>query len=81
MGVGHAFNAGRCLIGSTAVNDEKTSCVVPVVGRMDYIQLMLYLTDVDETTHCFSLSPESIDQEILDREPQVERGGICELHG
>lgn len=26
--------------------------------RMDYIQLMVYLSDVNEGTHCFSLSPE-----------------------
>jgi len=49
--------------------------------RTDYIQLMLYLTDVDETTHCFSISPEATDQEILDTEAQLERGGIHDLHG
>ena len=49
--------------------------------RTDYIQLMLYLTNVDETTHCFSISPESIDQEILDKEAQLARGGIHDLHG
>ena len=49
--------------------------------RTDYIQLMLYLTDVDETTHCFSISPESIDQEVLDTEAQLARGGIYDLHG
>jgi hypothetical protein len=49
--------------------------------RMDYIQLMLYLTNVDETTHCFSISPEPTDGEILDRDEHLERGGIHDLHG
>ena len=48
--------------------------------RMDYMQLMLYLTDVDETTHCFSISPESVDNPILDREAQLERDGIVDFH-
>ena len=50
--------------------------------RMDYIQSMVYLTDVDESTHCFSLSPEAIDDEILeDKEAQLERGGGVDIHG
>jgi hypothetical protein len=49
--------------------------------RMDYIQLMVYLADVDETTHCFSISPESIDQDVLDTEAQLEHGGIQDLYG
>ena len=49
--------------------------------RMDYIQLIVYLTDVDESTHCFSLSPESIGQEVLEKEQQLDRGGICDLYG
>lgn len=50
--------------------------------RMDYIQLMVYLTDVDESTHCISFSPESIDQPILkDQKAQLDRGGIYDLHG
>ena len=50
--------------------------------RMDYIQLMVYLSDVDETTHCFSISPESIDDEILmDHQAQFARGGVYDLHG
>jgi hypothetical protein len=49
---------------------------------MDYIQLMLYLTDVDETTHCFSLSPESVDEPILEEAgKQLERGGCFDVHG
>ena len=50
--------------------------------HMDYIQLMLYLTDVDETTHCFSISPESADQPILqDRQAQLARDGQIDIHG
>ena len=49
--------------------------------RMDYIQLMLYLTDVGEDTHCFSISPESVDEPILDRDAQLERGGAIDIHG
>lgn len=50
--------------------------------RMDYIQLMAYFTDVDENTHCFSLSPESVDQPILkDNDEQIARGGVYDLHG
>ncbi len=50
--------------------------------RMDYIQLMAYFTDVDENTHCFSLSPESIDQPVLkDHQEQLARGGVHDLHG
>lgn len=29
--------------------------------HMDYMQLIVYLTDVEETTHCFSILPESIE--------------------
>ena len=50
--------------------------------RMDYLQLIVYLEDVDQATHCFSISPESADQEILAHEDrQLERGGIYDLHG
>ncbi len=50
--------------------------------RMDYIQLMVYLSDVDERTHCFSLSPEALDQAILaDKQAQLARGGVYDLHG
>ncbi|MYA18464.1 MAG: phytanoyl-CoA dioxygenase family protein [Gammaproteobacteria bacterium] len=49
--------------------------------RIDYLQLMVYLTDVDEDTHCFSLSPEAIDEPILkDTKAQLQRG-IYDLHG
>ena len=50
--------------------------------RMDYNQLMVYLTDVDESTHCISFSPESIDEPILeDQQDQLARGGVYDLHG
>jgi hypothetical protein len=50
--------------------------------RMDYIQLMLYLTDVNDSTHCFSISPESVDDPILqDNDEQVQRGGCVDIHG
>lgn len=49
--------------------------------RMDYIQLMVYFTDVDEDTHCCSISPEGIDQPILkENSAQLERG-VYDLHG
>ena len=48
--------------------------------RIGFMQLMLYLTDVDETTHCFSLSPESTEAETLDADAQLERGGIADLY-
>ncbi len=50
--------------------------------RMDYIQLMLYLTDVGPDTHCFSISPESIEDDILqEKKAQLARGGIVDIHG
>jgi hypothetical protein len=48
---------------------------------MDYIQLMLYLSDVDEATHCFSISPEQADGEQRDQQEQLTEGGIVDLHG
>lgn len=49
--------------------------------RLDYIQLMVYLTDVDDNTHCISMSPESVDEPVLrDNAKQLERG-IFDLHG
>ena len=50
--------------------------------RMDYIQLITYFADVDENTHCFSISPESLDDPVLDNhDQQIERGGVYDLHG
>ena len=49
--------------------------------RTQYIHLLVYLADVDETTHCFSLSPEAADAPILEKEEQLARGGVEDLHG
>ncbi|MDA0790016.1 MAG: phytanoyl-CoA dioxygenase family protein [Proteobacteria bacterium] len=50
--------------------------------RMDYMQLMVYLTDVDANTHCLSLSPESLSEPVLrDPSEQLARGGCVDLHG
>ena len=49
--------------------------------RVDYLQLMVYLTDVDEDTHCFSLSPESVDDPILREDGAQLRRGVYDLHG
>ncbi|MCE2460946.1 MAG: phytanoyl-CoA dioxygenase family protein [Pseudomonadales bacterium] len=49
--------------------------------RIDYLQLMVYLTDVDEDTHCFSLSPEPVDQPILREETAQLGRGVYDLHG
>lgn len=49
--------------------------------HLDYPQVIYYLTDVDEGTHCFTISPEPADGEVLDRAGQVERGGTIYFHG
>ncbi len=50
--------------------------------RMDYIQSMVYLTDVGPHTHCFSISPESVTDPVLDQiEAQITRGGIIDVQG
>ena len=49
--------------------------------RMDYIQLMVYLTNVNQETHCFSISPESVNAPILDTVNQLDRNGIVDCHG
>ena len=49
--------------------------------RTAYVHAMVYLTDVDESTHCFSISPETADAPILDKDAQLQRGGIIDLHG
>ena len=49
--------------------------------RMDYIQLMIYLTDVDERSHCFSISPESVDEPILaSHQEQLVRSPAVDIH-
>jgi hypothetical protein len=49
--------------------------------HLDYPQVIYYLTDVDESTHCFTISPEPADGEILDRDAQVARGGAVYFYG
>ena len=49
--------------------------------RLGYIQLMVYLTEASEETHSFALSPEAADEELLDAEAQLARGGTHEVYG
>lgn len=50
--------------------------------RLDYLQLMVFLSDVDESTHCFSISPESTAEPVhVDRQAQLVRGGVHDCHG
>ncbi len=49
--------------------------------RLDYPQIIYYLTDVDETTHCFSISPEPAAGPTLPPQEHLERGGILDFHG
>ena len=49
--------------------------------RLNYIQAMLYLTDVNEETHCFTISPEPADGPILERDEQLAKGGVEYLYG
>lgn len=49
--------------------------------HLDYPQVIYYLTDVDETTHCFTISPEPADGEVLDKEAHLERGGTVYFYG
>lgn len=49
--------------------------------HLDYPQVIYYLNDVDETTHCFTISPEPADGEILDPAEQVEQRGIVHFYG
>jgi hypothetical protein len=50
--------------------------------HLDYPQVIFYLTDVDDGTHCFSISPEPAEGEILnDQTAHLERGGILHFYG
>ena len=49
--------------------------------RLDYVQMIVYLSDVDETTHCLSVSPEAIGDPILDTKRQLARGGRVAIVG
>ncbi len=43
--------------------------------------MIAYLTDVDETTHCFTISPEPAHGPILEQDAHLQRGGTTYLHG
>ncbi len=49
--------------------------------RIGYMRMILYLSDVSAASHCLSISPQSIDEEMVDKEAQLARGGVCDLHG
>jgi hypothetical protein len=49
--------------------------------RLDYPQVILYTTDVDDSTHCFTLSPEPAAGPTLDPQEHLERGGILNFYG
>jgi hypothetical protein len=50
--------------------------------HLDYPQVIYYLNDVNETTHCFTLSPEPAGDEILeDKQAHLERGGVLYFYG
>ncbi|HZP84457.1 MAG TPA: phytanoyl-CoA dioxygenase family protein [Chthonomonadaceae bacterium] len=49
--------------------------------HLDYPQVLYYLTDVDETTHCLTLSPEPAEGEILEPAEQLERRGSVHFYG
>ena len=50
--------------------------------RTDYMQLLVYLTDVNDQTHCFSISPEDIEsQPCKTSEEQLARRGSVDVYG
>lgn len=50
--------------------------------RIDYVQLVIYLTDVGERDHCISFSPESVREPVHgNKEAQLKKGGEYHLHG
>jgi hypothetical protein len=50
--------------------------------RLDYLQMMVYLADVDESTHCISFSPEDVSEEVIaDNDQQLATRGDYNLHG
>jgi ectoine hydroxylase-related dioxygenase (phytanoyl-CoA dioxygenase family) len=48
---------------------------------VEYIQAMVYLTDVTEETHCFAISPQGLDDPVLDTEEQLKKAGGKPLYG
>ena len=50
--------------------------------RLDYLQMMVYLSDVDEGTHCISFSPEDATEPLhKSNEEQLGARGEYHLHG
>ncbi len=49
--------------------------------RIGFMRLQLFLTDVDDTTHGFSISPQSIDQEIMSIDDHLAANGFHDIHG
>ncbi len=49
--------------------------------HLDYLQIIYYLTDVEEGNHHFTISPEPADGEILDTEAQVAQRGRIPFYG
>ena len=50
--------------------------------RMEHLQAMILLSDVTEQTHCFSISPESVDEPVrADPDVQLDHRGCTNLHG
>lgn len=49
--------------------------------RTAFVQMLVYFADVDESTHCFSLSPEACGDPVLETEAQLARRGKVDLHG
>ncbi|MEM7029726.1 MAG: phytanoyl-CoA dioxygenase family protein [Chloroflexota bacterium] len=50
--------------------------------NLDYPQVIYYLTDVDKTTHCFTVSPERAGGSVLmDAEAQLTQSGLFHFYG
>ena len=49
--------------------------------KLLYPQLIIYLTNVDENTHCFSLSPEPQGNQISSTEIQLQKHGVYNFYG
>lgn len=49
--------------------------------HLDYLQIIYYLTSVEEGDHHFTISPEPADGEILDTPAQLKRGGSLPFYG
>ncbi|MBM3265468.1 MAG: phytanoyl-CoA dioxygenase family protein [candidate division Zixibacteria bacterium] len=49
--------------------------------RTAYVHAMVYLTDVHEKPHCFSISPEAYTDPILDADAQLAKRGSVDIYG